>query len=255
MYAILYCNDFQKQTEGRINMRNKKTMFHSQLFQNITIIESIFALILVALYEIGCVFVTFITIKANKAAIAPLVCIAFSFVFFILIVLLNITKLDTLGLKKGKLSFIFVTFIILFIVALLMNIPHIQQHKISIYDFMFNALFYLVMMFFVEEFIYRGYLWPRLVILTGKHTGTILCGSLWGIIHLILGYIYGAMDLNILQIINSITSGIVGQYIFCSLYSYAQNIYLPTIIHASLHFFRVDRTIEHFLSICIHALD
>lgn len=235
-------------------MHNKKTVFQSQLFQDITISESILALILVTLYEIGCFFVTFITVKTNKAAIGPITCIAFSFLFFILIVLLNITKLDTLGLKKGKLSFTFSTFIILFIIALLTNIPHIQQHKISIYDFIFNALFYLIMMFFVEEFIYRGYLWPRLVVLTGKHMGTILCGSLWGIMHLILGYMYGAMDLSILQIINSITSGILGQYIFCSLYSYAQNIYFPSIIHASLHFFTVDRTIEHFLRICIHAL-
>ncbi|MGG2936036.1 CPBP family intramembrane glutamic endopeptidase [Bacillus pacificus] len=43
--------------------------------------------------------------------------------------------------------------------------------------------YYLINIGFEEEIIFRGYLWPRLVVLLGKFWGTFLTCACFGIAH------------------------------------------------------------------------
>lgn len=210
-------------------------LFNPILDQDVTAKDGISAIILVCLYEIGLTTLFFATDEKNIRLIGTL----YSALFSLVLIFLHRTKLHTLGFRKvNEKMTLFVSITILFI-AFLYNTKQIHENCVSVLDFLINAISFWIMMFCVEELIFRGYLWPRLIALCGKHMGTILCGTLFGIMHLISGMNYGDIKINIISVFNSISSGIVGQYWFCLLYSYSKNIFFPTTIHSSIHFFVV----------------
>lgn len=228
---------------------SNKGMFKSVLFQDITKKDGAISLILVILFEICSTLLLLFAINKNIAEVGTVYYIISSLLFFSLIIILNRKKLNTLGFRKSKIKVTILVFIIIFIISLMKNMKLIQNHNITLYDFIFNLLFNLITIFLTEEFIFRGYLWPRLVVLLGNHIGTIFCGAFWGIMHPVIELCYGEVTINYLTIFNSISMGILGQYLFAFLYSYSQNIYFPSIIHASYHFFRVERKLDYFIKI------
>jgi len=163
-------------------------------------------------------------------------------IFGSILITLNIKKLDSIGFTKDKFKMTLVILIIMIALSLALNIEQIKNNEFTLYDFSFNATFYLIIVGFLEELIFRGYLWPRLVVLFGNHKGTLLCGVAFGLMHLISAYVYGNTPVNWLNTVNTIWEGVVGQYIFLFLYSFAKNIFFPSVIHASPHFFTVVRT-------------
>lgn len=197
------------------------------------------AFVLVALFEI----VSLLLVSLTKREVYMPIAI----VFFLLLAVMNKSKLDTLGLTTKKWKMTAGIFVILFVIAFFVNWENIQSGKIAGYDFLINSVYYLGLMFFTEQIIFIGYLWPRMVTLLGNHKGTIVCGILYGMTHLLFAYCLGGTAISILSVINFICEGVLMQYCFSFLYAYSGNIYLPTIIHASYHFFVVEKTLSYFM--------
>lgn len=214
-------------------------------FRDITRKEGFISLIVISTFVICCELLVQYTSRDNISVVGSI----FSLIFCFFLIILNRKKMHTLGFTKIKLKETFITLVVLFVFALIVNIKQINMNKVTINDFIFNVMYSLITIGFLEELIFRGYLWPRLVVLFGKHKGTLLCGTLFGTMHLISGYQYDDVQINFVYVFNSISSGIIGQYCFLILYSYAQNIYFPSILHSAPHFFIVERTLGKTLSI------
>jgi membrane protease YdiL (CAAX protease family) len=51
-------------------------------------------------------------------------------------------------------------------------------------ELIWESLFYIIFIGFYEELIFRGFLWPRLVVGFGRTWGTIISGVFFGMMHL-----------------------------------------------------------------------
>ncbi|MCI9238809.1 CPBP family intramembrane glutamic endopeptidase [Lachnospiraceae bacterium 50-23] len=222
--------------------KKKSSIFNPSFFSDLTKKECTSAVITYLIYNIGLLFVIHLAMKRDMWILVTVSGVAYSILFFIIVVIQNKNKLHTLGLKRVNIKVTAAVFLLILLAALLKNMPLFSAHKISVVDFFINISLDLATLFFTEEFIYRGYLWPRLVLLLGKHKGTILCGVLWGIMHLINPATYET--LNALAVLNAVLTGVSGQYLFLFFYSLSENIYFPTIIHTAPHFFNVNTTLR-----------
>lgn len=227
-------NNVAQSSFGRI-------LFNPTLFRDITKKDGEIAFGLVTLFEI----LSLVIINVTKSYVY----IPAAVLFFLVLLVLNKNKLHTLGLTTSKCRITVGIFAVLLVIAFLVNLENIQTGKITGYDFLANGTYYLGLMFFTEEIIFIGYLWPRVVVLLGNHKGTIVCGILYGMTHLLFAYCLGGAAISFLSVFNFICEGILMQYCFSFLYAYSGNIYLPTIIHASYHFFVVEKTFGYFMKI------
>ena len=163
--------------------KKKSSIFNPSFFSDLTKKECTSAVITYLIYNIGLLFVIHLAMKRDMWILVTVSGVAYSILFFIIVVIQNKNKLHTLGLKRVNIKVTAAVFLLILLAALLKNMPLFSAHKISVVDFFINISLDLATLFFTEEFIYRGYLWPRLVLLLGKHKGTILCGVLWGNIY------------------------------------------------------------------------
>lgn len=220
-------------------------LYKSIFFSDITKKEGFIALILIGIY-IACFVLSVIFTNKETFFVVGMI---FDFLYCLILIILNRKKLHTLGFRKTKLRETLILLGVLLALSLAVNLKQINANEFTIYDFIFNALVYLAAVGFVEEFIFRGYLWPRLVVLCGKHKGTLICGALFGLMHVFSNYKYGNIHFDALYVFNEIWAGVIAQYIFLFLYSCTENIFFPSVLHAAPHFFAVERRVDTTLNI------
>lgn len=214
-------------------------------FSDIAKKEGFIALILIGIY-IGCfVLSALFTDKDNFFVVATI----FNLFYCLILIIANRKKLHTLGFRKIKLKETLLILGVILALSLAVNFKQINANEFTIYDFVFNVLINLVAVGFVQEFLFRGYLWPRLVVLCGKHKGTLICGALFGLMHIFPNYKYGNINLDFFYVFNEIWSGVIAQYIFLFLYSCTENIFFPSVLHAAPHFLTVERRVDTTLNI------
>lgn len=231
----------KKNLVKNINQFLYKPIFFSDIVKK----EGFIALILISIYIICFVLLVMFTQKDNFFIVG----IIFDLLFCLILIIFNRKKLHTLGFRKIKLKVTLVMLGVILALSLAANFKQINANEITIYDFIFNAIFYLIAVGFAEEFIFRGYLWPRLVVLCGKHKGTLICGALFGLMHIFPNYKYGNIYLGLFYVFNEIWSGVIAQYIFLFLYSCTENIFFPSVLHAAPHFLTVERRVDTTLNI------
>ncbi|MGG1195374.1 CPBP family intramembrane glutamic endopeptidase [Bacillus thuringiensis] len=91
--------------------------------------------------------------------------------------------------------------------------------------------YYLINIGFEEEIIFRGYLWPRLVVLLGKFWGTFLTCACLGIAHSFMPIILGDTSQGIGDWVGA---GLAGHLLYAFIYTRNNNLLLPIFIHAFL---------------------
>lgn len=218
-----------------------RILFNPTLFRDITEKDGEIAFGLVLLFEILSLVISAVT---KSHAYIPA-----SVLFFLVLLVLNKNKLHTLGLTTSKWKITAGIFAVLLVIAFLVNLENIQSGMVTEYDFLVNGAYYLVLMFFTEEIIFIGYLWPRVVVLLGNHKGTIVCGILYGMTNLLFAYCLEGAAISFLSVFNFISEGILMQYCLSFLYACSGNIYLPTIVHCTYHFFVIEKTLDYFMKI------
>lgn len=174
---------------------------------------------------------------AGVLLLRPVPAFLYSVLFFLFICFRNRKKLHTLGLTTEHLKSALAFLAVVLAASLLFHVRHFLTNQTTVITFLSQAVFYLALFFFTEEFIFRGYLWPRLVKLFGFHPGTILCGTLYGLLILANPGNYHFETLTPLIFFNTLFSGIVIQYLFSLLYMKFGNIYVSTILRAGVYFF------------------
>ncbi|MDF1494129.1 CPBP family intramembrane glutamic endopeptidase [Caproiciproducens sp. CPB-2] len=103
----------------------------------------------------------------------------------------------------------------------------------------YSAFFYLIIVAFPEELIFRGYLFSKIEEETGFWIAAIISGVLFGAAHsLVPAILY---DFTLRQLIRSILSNLLGQGIlisgvFALLYKKSHTLFVPVLIHAVLDY-------------------
>ncbi|MCP1103172.1 membrane protease YdiL (CAAX protease family) [Aequitasia blattaphilus] len=164
-----------QQGKERLNEINK-FLYNPINFQDITKKDGLFSVI----YSVGLISSFTLLVMFTNAKQIYVVGSIFSISFCLIAFILNKKKIHALGITKNKLKETLILFGIIFALALLLNLKKISTNEVTIYDFFYNMFSTLISIGFAEEFIFRGYLWPRLVILFGKHKGSLICGMLFG---------------------------------------------------------------------------
>lgn len=180
--------------------------------------------------------------KKNQFYLTSFLGIAISAVYVGAIIFRNRHDLTSLGICTKGLKITIVLFVLIVGISFFMNYPQFSSSEVSICDYIFNMIIYFCMFFFVEEFIYRAYLGPKLMRLYNKHLGAVISGVLWGSMHILLNIGRPDMQVNSLLIFNSITSGIAGQYIFMFFYKKVGNIFFPVFLHMAPHILTTEIT-------------
>ena len=104
----------------------------------------------------------------------------------LLILKIRKQKINTIGLKKkGLKSSIIIGFVLL--VSYIFYYVFNKGFDIRLIN---SIIFYMIGIGFFEELVFRGFLWPRLVISFGKIWGTILSGIFFGMAHLPLDIVF-----------------------------------------------------------------
>ncbi|HCX62057.1 CPBP family intramembrane glutamic endopeptidase [Sedimentibacter sp.] len=98
----------------------------------------------------------------------------------------------------------------------------------------YKFFFYLIVISFGEEFIYRGYIYN---ILKGKSVikAIIISGTLWGIGHGILPSILENSNI-FLEMLYNIGGGIIGGWYFIYIQEKSGTLWVPVLIHALLDY-------------------
>ncbi|WP_202708884.1 CPBP family intramembrane glutamic endopeptidase [Sporosalibacterium faouarense] len=149
---------------------------------------------------------------------------------FIILKLRN-QKISTIGFRQHGLRCSIILGIIL---VAIISIGHILNGK-ELSSIIYNLIFFICILGFSEEIVFRGFLWPRLVVCFGKKYGTILSGIFFGIMHAPVNIVLKEGSfLN--SIFNEIGGGIVGSLLFIYIYTRNSNIVLPSFIHGALDF-------------------
>lgn len=101
----------------------------------------------------------------------------------------------------------------------------------------YKFFFYLVVIAFGEEFIFRGFLYNRLKS-HSKAAGIILSGILWGIGHAIMPSILNNSSLvqPLLSMSNGIGGGILMGWYFIYLQEKSKTLWIPILVHAILDY-------------------
>lgn len=101
----------------------------------------------------------------------------------------------------------------------------------------YKFFFYIVVVSFGEEFLYRGFVYNRLKV-KSEVMAIILSGALWGIAHAILPSIQSNKD--IIQMLfamrNEVFGGILSGWYFIYLQEKSKTLWYPVLIHAILDY-------------------
>lgn len=141
-------------------------------------------------------------------------------------------KISTIGLRRqGIKSSIYIGVILI----LMFWFYYISNKGFSI-ELILGSLFYIVFIGFYEELIFRGFLWPRLVVGFGRTWGTIISGVFFGMMHLPIDIIFNNKTIFETFILgassnSNIGGGILGALWFIFIYTRNKNILLPSFIH------------------------
>lgn len=214
--------------------------YYLYMNQNLTKKESVFSIFVFLLY---CFIMSFVNNfgEINVLGISfsrPIPALCCSILLFLLLCFGKRKKLSTIGVTTGDKKSALVLLVIMLTAAFLVNIQYIFAGEVTLVAFFSNAVFYFLLFFFTEEFIFRGYLWPRFMKMLGLHAGTILCGSLYGLMMLTNPGNYET--LSFLTIVNTLFAGIILQYIFSFLYIKLGNLYFSAILHAGFYLFSLS---------------
>ncbi|EQB88567.1 membrane protease YdiL (CAAX protease family) [Clostridium punense] len=222
----------------------KKTMFPNEIFEELEKKDSkiaimffifIFLSSFLLLYLVK-ISPLFLLIRNGKSSIYNIVFAvvmdAPSIIAVIVILRYRKQKLNTIGLRRqGMKSSIYIglTLIVIFWVY------YISNKGFSV-NLMWKSLFYIIFVGFYEEIIFRGFLWPRLVVGFGKTWGTIISGIFFGMMHLPIDIIFNNKTIFETFIIGNTSSvniggGIIGALWFIFIYTRNNNILLPSFIH------------------------
>lgn len=141
-------------------------------------------------------------------------------------------KINTIGLiRYGLKSSIYIGSMLFFIFCFY----YISKKGFSI-NLIWRSLFYIIFIGFYEELIFRGFLWPRLVVGFGRTWGTILSGIFFGMMHLPIDIVFNNKTIFETFILGNssntnILGGVVGALWFIFIYTRNSNILLPSFVH------------------------
>lgn len=141
-------------------------------------------------------------------------------------------KINTIGLRRqGIKSSIYIG------VALILAfwVYYISNKGFNI-ELIWGSLFYIIFIGFYEELIFRGFLWPRLVVGFGRTWGTIISGVFFGMMHLPIDIIFNNKTIIETFILGAssnlnICGGVAVALWFIFIYTRNENILLPSFIH------------------------
>lgn len=140
-------------------------------------------------------------------------------------------KIATIGFRRQGLKSSIALGVVL---TVILSIGHIVRGK-ELSSVIYNMIFYISILGFSEEIVFRGFLWPRLVICFGKKYGTVISGIFFGVMHAPLNIVIKEASFS-KAIFNEVGGGIVGSLIFIYIYTRNNNIVLPSFIHGALDF-------------------
>lgn len=155
----------------------------------------------------------------------------YSVMLFIPTILLTINKKNlkdfNLCLESQKEIYILITVVIAFFIL---------HNDFTIRGF-YKFFFYLVVVSFGEEFLYRGFVYNRLKV-KSEVIAIILSGMLWGIAHAILPSIQSNKDIiqMLLAMRNEVFGGILSGWYFIYLQEKSKTLWFPVLIHALLDY-------------------
>lgn len=123
-----------------------------------------------------------------------------------------------------------------FVLLVIMLLLFILHNDFTITGF-YKFFFYLVVVAFGEEFIFRGFLYNRLKC-NSKTVAIVLSGILWGISHAIMPYILNNSTIGqlLLSMSNEIVGGILMGWYFIFIQEKSKTLWIPILIHAILDY-------------------
>lgn len=123
--------------------------------------------------------------------------------------------------------------IVLLGVMIILFILHNEFGILGLYQF----FFYLVVVAFGEEFIYRGFIYNKIKS-NSKYLAIIISGVLWGVGHSVLPTIISNGDLSqlILSMFSEIGGGLLMGWYFIFLLEKSKSLWIPTLVHAILDY-------------------
>lgn len=143
--------------------------------------------------------------------------------------------ISTIGIrKKGTKSSILIGSILLLSVSV-----YFIKNNGSIEQLIYKTLFYIIFVGFYEELIFRGFLWPKLVVGLGKVLGTIISGIFFGAMHIPMDIVYNNKTFYDTVVLGNTSSidiggGVIVALIFIYIYTRNNNILLPSFVHGIL---------------------
>jgi membrane protease YdiL (CAAX protease family) len=223
----------------------KKTMFPDAIFSDIEKKDGTIALIfflfifIVMFLNLYLIKISplFYIIKNDMTSIYKLIFGVLmdipGFITVIVVLKFRKQKINTIGLRRqGLKSSIYIGAILIS----MFWVYYISSKGFSI-KLIFDSVFYIIFIGFYEELIFRGFLWPRLVVGFGRTWGTILSGIFFGMAHLPIDIVFNnktAFETFILGNTSNldIRGGIAITLLFIFIYTRNCNILLPSFIHA-----------------------
>lgn len=103
---------------------------------------------------------------------------------------------------------------------------------------LYAAFFYLVIVAFSEEFIFRGYLFTAIDSQFNFWIAAIISGMLWGVPHAFLPSIINSYDTVgfVISVLSQLGGGILMGAVFAILYKKSKTLFVPVLIHAILDY-------------------
>lgn len=222
----------------------KKTMFPNEIFSDIEKKDGIIALIFYLFIFID-MFINLYIVKTSplfsimkndtksiyKLIFGLLMDIP-GFIAVIVVLKFRKQKINTIGLRRqGLKSSIYIGAIL----SSMFWVYYISSKGFSI-KLICGSIFYIIFTGFYEELIFRGFLWPRLVVGFGRTWGTILSGIFFGMAHLPIDIVFNNKTVFETFILGNtsnlnICGGIAIALLFVFIYTRNCNILLPSFIH------------------------
>ncbi len=222
----------------------RKTMFPDEIFEDIEKKDGVIALAFFAIIFIlmfGFLYLIkilplFFIMKTNKnypyKLIFAIIMDLPGFVGIIAILKLRKQKISTVGLRRyGLKSSLYVG------IALVSAffIYYISKKGFNI-NIIWRTIDFIIFIGFYEELIFRGFLWPRLVVGFGKTWGTILSGIFFGMAHLPIDIVLNNKSVFQTFILGNVSNtniggGLIGALWFIFIYTRNINILLPSFVH------------------------
>ena len=148
-------------------------------------------------------------------------------IFPLVLIMIYRKNVNEFAFKKSKLAIILVVIYILFFIL----------HKDYTINGIYRAFFYLFIVAFPEEIIYRGYLYNFLK-KYNRISAIIISGILFGIMHSILPSIISETSISIMvkDMFNHAGGGVLSSFIFILYLEKSDSIFIPILIHALLDY-------------------